>query len=191
MVVTDNGTPALSDSKAFSVTVNEVNTAPVLAAIANKTVNEGSLLTFTATATDADLPANTLTYSLAAGAPAGASINASTGVFSWTPTESQGGSVYNLTVVVTDNGTPALSDSKAFSVTVNEVNTAPVLAAIGEQDGQRREPAHVHGHSDRCRPAGQHADLQPGGWRSGGASINASTGVFSWTPTESQGGSVD
>ena len=42
--------------------------APVLAAIGNKTVNEGSLLTFTATATDADLPANTLTFSLDAGA---------------------------------------------------------------------------------------------------------------------------
>ena len=33
------------------------NQSPVLAAIGNKTVNEGSLLTFTATATDADMPA--------------------------------------------------------------------------------------------------------------------------------------
>ena len=48
-------------------------------------------LTFTATATDADLPANTLTFSLDAGAPAGGmTIDASTGVFTWTPTEAPG-----------------------------------------------------------------------------------------------------
>ena len=43
-----------------------------------------SLLTFTATATDADLPANTLTFSLS-GEPVGASIDPNTGVFTWTP----------------------------------------------------------------------------------------------------------
>ena len=43
-------------------------------------------MTFTATATDADVPANVLTFSLEAGAPAGATINGSTGAFSWTPT---------------------------------------------------------------------------------------------------------
>ena len=190
VVVTDNGAPALSDSKSFSVTVNEVNTAPVLSAIANKTVNEGSLLTFTATATDADLPANTLTYSLAAGAPAGASINASTGVFSWTPTESQGGSVYNLTVVVTDNGSPALSDSKSFSVTVNEVNTAPVLSAIANKTvNEGSLLTFTATATDADLPANTLTYSLAAG-APAGASINASTGVFSWTPTESQGGSV-
>ncbi len=53
-----------------------MNLAPVLNAIGNKPVDELTLLTFTATATDADLPANTLTYSLGAGAPIGASITA-------------------------------------------------------------------------------------------------------------------
>src|SRR5262249_34655664 len=63
------------------------NTPPVLAFIGNKSVNEGASLTFTNTATDADVPAQTLTFSLDAGAPAGAGINPNTGVFSWTPTE--------------------------------------------------------------------------------------------------------
>ncbi|NJR53099.1 MAG: hypothetical protein HC780_29630, partial [Leptolyngbyaceae cyanobacterium CSU_1_3] len=36
--------------------------------------------------TDADQPAQTLTYSLDVDAPAGATINATTGVFTWTPT---------------------------------------------------------------------------------------------------------
>ena len=78
----------LQDEEIITVTVNEVNTVPVLASIGNKTVDEESLLTFTAVATDADLPANTLTYSLI-GAPTGASINATTGVFIWTPSAGQ------------------------------------------------------------------------------------------------------
>ena len=45
----------------------EVNVAPVLGTIGDQNVNEGSALGFTATATDADVPANTLTFSLADG----------------------------------------------------------------------------------------------------------------------------
>lgn len=93
-----------------------VTTAPVLAAIPAKTVSEGVLLTFTATATDADFPANALTYSLV-GAPAGATIDASTGVFTWTPTAAQGPASYNFTVRVSDG---ALSHEQAVDVTVND-----------------------------------------------------------------------
>ena len=45
--------------------------------------------TFTAGASDPDVPANTLSFSLL-GAPAGATIHPATGAFSWTPTEAQG-----------------------------------------------------------------------------------------------------
>src|SRR5207237_10588451 len=60
--VTDNGAPALNDSKTFTIHVNEVNLKPVLAAITDKSVNELVLLQFTATATDADLPDRMSTY---------------------------------------------------------------------------------------------------------------------------------
>ena len=85
----------------MSVTVNEVNTDPVLPAIPAQTVNEGNLLTFTATATDADVPSNTLTYSLV-GAPAGAAIHATTGIFTWSPTGAQGAGDFTFTVRVND-----------------------------------------------------------------------------------------
>lgn len=98
-------------------TVKEVNSAPVLNDIGNKVVDEGIKLSFTATATDADVPANTLTFTLDAGAPEGASITSS-GLFSWTPTEAQGPGVYQVTIRVTDNGTPALTDSKTITITV-------------------------------------------------------------------------
>ena len=99
---------------------------PELAAIGDKTVDEETALTFSATATDADLPANTLTFSLV-GAPAGASITGA-GAVSWTPTEAQGPNSYTFTVKVTDNGSPALSDEEEITVVVKEVNKAPVVS---------------------------------------------------------------
>jgi hypothetical protein len=51
-------------------------------------VTEGQLLTFTATATDADA-GQTLTFSLINLIPTGAAIDPSTGVFTWTPTLDQ------------------------------------------------------------------------------------------------------
>jgi uncharacterized delta-60 repeat protein len=183
--VTDNGSPALSDEEQITVTVNEVNDAPALAAIGNKTVNELATLTFTASATDADLPANTLTYSLV-GAPSGATINSTTGVFSWTPTEAQGPGSYTLTVKVTDNGSPAMTDEEQITVTVNEVNDAPVLAAIGNKTvNELATLTFTASATDSDLPANTLTYSLVGA--PSGATINSTTGVFSWTPTEAQG----
>ncbi|MBP7694662.1 MAG: tandem-95 repeat protein, partial [Anaerolineales bacterium] len=128
--VTDDGAPALDDFETITVNVAEVNAAPVLAAIGNQSVNEGAALTFTASATDADLPANTLTFSLDAGAPAAASINPATGAFAWTPAEADGPGSFAITIRVTDDGAPALDDFETITVNVAEVNAAP--AANGD-----------------------------------------------------------
>jgi hypothetical protein len=93
------------------------NSAPVLAAIGDKQVAEGSALTFTASATDSDA-GQSLTFSLV-DAPAGATINATTGVFSWTPDDGPASATF--TVKVTDDGSPALSDEEEITVTVNNV----------------------------------------------------------------------
>jgi DNA-binding beta-propeller fold protein YncE len=139
--VCDDGDPSLCDEEEITVTVNEVNESPELDPIGAKTVDEGTELTFTATASDPDLPANTLTFSLV-GAPEGASIAGSTGAFSWTPTEAQGPGSYTLNVCVTDDGLPSLSDCETIQVTVNEVPVnqtptadagGPYLVAVGGQ----------------------------------------------------------
>ncbi len=105
------------------------NAAPVLGAIGDKTVDEGTELTFTATATDSDVPADTLTFSLDVGAPSGASIDPTTGVFTWTPTEDQGPGVHPVTVRVTDDGVSPLDDSETIQITVNEVNDPPEFSS--------------------------------------------------------------
>ncbi len=97
-------------------------------------MDELSTLTFTATATDSDIPTDTLTFTLdAASLAAGMTIDAATGEFYWTPSETDGGSVPSVTVTVTDSGTGNLVDSETFTITVNDVNVAPVLDPIGNQ----------------------------------------------------------
>src|SRR6185295_11487689 len=110
------------------VTVKEVNSPPVMPVITDKSVNENSLLSFTVTANDSsDTPANSISFSLDPGAPAGASINTSSGLFTWAPNETFGPGVYPVTVRATDNGSPTLYTTRTFLVTVNELNVAPVL----------------------------------------------------------------
>jgi hypothetical protein len=176
---------ALTHDRTFSVTVTEVRVAPVLAAIPAQTVNELSLLTFTASATDVDIPANTLTYSLI-GAPAGASIGATTGVFTWTPTEAQGPGTFNFTVRVSDG---TLTHEQPVTVTVNETNVAPVLAAITARTvGELVLLTFTASANDADLPANTLTFSLVGA--PAGASIGASSGVFTWTPTEAQAPSI-
>jgi len=108
--------------KAANVGCGGGNTPPVLNPIGNKALYIGQTLTFTATASDSDLPAQSLTFSLDPGAPAGAAIGAGSGVFTWTP--SSVGTV-NVTVRVTDSGVPAASASETIAV---EVRNPPGFA---------------------------------------------------------------
>jgi hypothetical protein len=94
------------------------NRAPLLAAIGNRTINAGALLTFTNGASDPDFPPNALGFSLDPGAPAGAAVNTSTGVFSWTAPQRSSLVTNSITVRATDNGSPPLSEVKSFDIVV-------------------------------------------------------------------------
>jgi hypothetical protein len=101
----------------ITVTVTEVTTAPVLTVPDPPTVNEGVMLEFTVSASDADLPANTLTLS-ASNLPLGATFTVSqnSGTFSWRPTSAQGGpSPYLVDFTVSDG---QFSDTRRLSITV-------------------------------------------------------------------------
>ena len=98
------------------------NTPPQLAPISDQEVTIGQTLVFTASATDADVPAQMLIYTLGADAPPGATINAIGGQVSWTPTSAPATSTFS--VVVTDNGIPSLKDSRSLQV---KVYTPPTL----------------------------------------------------------------
>ncbi|MEY2410059.1 MAG: hypothetical protein QOF48_2729 [Verrucomicrobiota bacterium] len=187
--VADNGLPTLTSSQSFTVTVNEVNNAPVLTAPLSRTIPEGSLLILTNSATDSDTPAQRLVFSLDATAPSGASIHATNGVFTWTPSEAQGPGTYNILIHVTDNGVPPATDVKTLAVTVTEVNQSPAIAFPNSQS--------VHaGSTLSFNAVGTDADLpvqmlnfslEP--TVPAGAAIDGASGLFTWIPTSNQIGS--
>ena len=128
IIVSDNNQPPLSATGFVSVVVVERINAPVLAAIADYTINEATLLTIATSATNSNLPPRTLTFSLGAGAPTNATINPVTGLFQWRPTAAQAPSTNTITVIVTDNGVPPLSATQHFKVIVRPVRAQFVLS---------------------------------------------------------------
>jgi hypothetical protein len=129
-----------------------------------------------------------LTYSLDPGAPTNATINPSIGVFAWTPTEAQGPGVYNITVRVTDNSSPPLSNAKTFSVTVNETNSTPSLSAISNRMVHAGSTvAFTNSATDSDVPANVFTfSLEPGA--PAAASVNVSSGIFNWTTANTDAG---
>ena len=101
-----------------------VNRAPVLDPVGGPfTVGPGTLLSFTATATDPD--GQGLTFSLEQ-APAGAAIDPQTGIFTWTPASDQGSQTYFFDLVVFDDDlTEPLSDHETIEVTVEITDSDP------------------------------------------------------------------
>jgi hypothetical protein len=110
------------------------NTPPVLAAINNQTVNVGQTVAFNAIVTDTNQPVPVLTFSLTTG-PSSTSLNPATGAFSWRPQVTNANTVNPFTIKVTDNGTPSLSASQSFTVTVNPL-TQPGLSSLGLNNGR-------------------------------------------------------
>jgi hypothetical protein len=185
ITVTDSGSTPLSDSETFTIHVSEVNSPPRIQLTRFIAKNELTTLDLIPTYSDDDLPANTLTFSLGEGAPAGASINAATGEFIWTPTEAQGPNSYTFAFIISDGA--GGSYSYYPTITIYEVNQAPVLAGIGDKsvaEGSRL--TFIASATDADLPANR-LSFSLGVGAPAGVSINASTGEFTWTPTEAQG----
>jgi glucosylceramidase len=105
-----------------------VNQSPVLAPIPDQTILAGRVLTVTNSASDADVPSQTLTFSLIS-APSGATINTNTGLFTWRPTIAQSPSAPIIAIAVSDNGLPSMSATQSFTATVTRP-VAPNLNAV-------------------------------------------------------------
>ncbi len=161
---------------------------PVLGFLPDRSVDEHSLLTLTATATDADLPTNILSFRLDL-APAGAQLDSVTGVFTWTPTETQGPGTYPITVRVTDNG--SLFATQTFTVTVREANQPPLLAPIPPQRiAAGRTLRFTATATDLDLPA-QPLSFTLGSGAPPNAVIDPVTGVFMWpVPANQPAGTV-
>jgi hypothetical protein len=185
VVVTDNGLPSLSATQSFSVTVLASNNPPVLAPISDRTITAGVTLTVTNVATDPDSPPEVLTFSLGPGAAANSSLNATNGVFTWTPTQGQTGT-NAFSVIVTDNGLPSLSATQSFKVTVLASNNPPVLAGISNRTIAVGMTLTITNTATDPDSPPQALTFSLGTGAATNASINATNGVFTWPPTQDQ-----
>ncbi|HEY0550788.1 MAG TPA: lamin tail domain-containing protein, partial [Verrucomicrobiae bacterium] len=109
---------------------NYPNLPPTLNSIADKSVVAGSTLTFTNVASDPNVPADALAFSLDPGFPSGASVNPTNGIFTWKPMFAQAPGTNSITVRVTDNGLPPKSAARTFTVTVVSPITVVLAASL-------------------------------------------------------------
>ncbi|RDJ38689.1 MAG: hypothetical protein DWQ13_03275 [Crenarchaeota archaeon] len=86
-----------------------------LNSISKKTVDEKTLVSFTATLVKS---ISNVTFELANNPPTGATIESTTGKFSWTPTESQGPGTYTFDIVASDG---LQQDKTTVTIEVREV----------------------------------------------------------------------
>ena len=109
--VTNESTPPVTATFTVNVAAAPI-VAPAIASIPVEIATVGTTFTLNVSqyASDPNTPALSLSYSLGAGAPSGASIDPSSGILTWTPPSGQAVGAYPFTVDVTDNASPAEHD---------------------------------------------------------------------------------
>lgn len=120
-----------SVDQTFTLSVVNVNDAPVISSTAVTAVNEDLPYTYTLVASDVDA-GDAITYS-APVLPSWLSFNATTHVLSGTPTNDQVGTApsqdFDVTLRVTDLANA--QTNQVFKVTVTNINDAPVILSKG------------------------------------------------------------
>ena len=180
-IAMDDGNPVLNATEAITITVGNVNRPPVLAAVGDRSVNEGVLLQFALSSADPD--GDTLALQLAS-APAGAALQDNgdgTGTFAWTPSFGEAGN-YAITILATDDGSPVAQDQETITITVGDVNRPPSLAPIGNRTGNTNQLLTFQ--VSATDPDGDAIACAVVGAPAGSSFIDNGdgTGVFSWTP---------
>src|SRR5690606_10992346 len=124
-----------SDSITINVNVAGVNDAPVITSSAVTAATEGAAYQYSVQASDVDGPA--LEWTLLT-APAGMTIDPTSGVIDWLPGE--GGATpwqEDVTVQASDG---ALVDTQAFTISVTPVNNAPTITSTPSTSATEATP---------------------------------------------------
>jgi hypothetical protein len=193
-IVTDNGTPKMSDYawvsiQRYQTTLNAATNFgphyPVLSPIGTKQVALGGSVNFTVTATDSDgNPINYLSTIIDGKQPPTGYIfdSTSTQSFSWSSTTTPGN--YWLRFTATDS-LDYLSDSEDVIFTVGDVNRPPNLTPIGRRVVRNNQTITftVTGTDPENNTLTYSAVASPNYSWPTGASFDPSTQAFTWTPS--------
>ncbi|MEE9117269.1 MAG: putative Ig domain-containing protein, partial [Calditrichia bacterium] len=178
----------LTATQQFLITVNHVNRPPVFNPLPAQTIDENVPLSFTVPeGKDPDKEdIDKIIYS-AKNLPAGASFDAASKIFSWTPGFDQSGE-YQITIICSDG---KFNIEQLSTITVNHINRAPVLNAVsGQVVDENKELVIIPDSNDpdkeddgRLKFTAQNLPQ--------GAVIDATSGQISWIPTFEQSGIYD
>ncbi len=176
------------DREPVTITVRHVDRKPVIDAIVDQSIDEGSTLTLTLTGTEPDREDQDKISFAMENLPEGAAFDPATRTLTWTPTYDQSGVYPHIRAIMRAGN---LSDTTEFSITVNHVNRPPVLAQIPPQSVNENEPLSfvVEGSDPDVEDAGKlrfTAEMLPEG-----AAFDPATRTFTWTPTFEQSGTYE
>lgn len=160
----------------FTVTGGGGNSAPQFTSVlTDQTIVADVLFQFDYDATDADN--NPITFSLD-NPPTGATIDGTTGVFSWTPTQAQAGNTFPITVQASD-GIATTQTTASLTVNAEPDNQPPVFS--GDEQAVLVEP----GDTVMLTFEATDPDGDPVALALTESPLNATfdpaSGVFSWT----------
>ena len=188
----DDGSPALTATTAFTLTVVEVNQAPAFTAEAtNRTATEDTAFSYTVpAATDPEGGSIAYAAALANGSalPDWLFFNSTARTFSGTPREADAPASLRIRVTAADDGSPALTDTTSFTLTTVEVNEAPAFTAEAENRTATEDVAFGYTVPAATDPEGgtiaYAATLADGSALRGWLAFDAATRTFSGTPRE-------
>ena len=182
---TDSFTYTISDGHNHTATATvsvTVNQAPAITSTPPNSATVGQLYSYDVDATD---PGDTLTFALDV-APAGMTINASSGLIQWTPSASQVGA-NNVTVRVRDVG--GLFATQSFTIQVvaaPPANRPPVITTTPPTAGTVGQ---LYGYDvDAIDPDAGNTLTFSLTTAPTGMTINSSSGQIQWTPAAGQVG---
>jgi hypothetical protein len=171
-----------------TLTLTVLNSRPLLPPVADSNADEQAPSSFPVGGSDPDT-GQSLSYVLLQ-APEGAAIHPATGVFTWTPAEAQGPSTNLVTVQVSDDGVPLLTQTQQVTIRVREVNRAPESVPID------LEPVDELASFTLAATLALDPDIPPNTLSFAlidsppGMTMDENTGSLAWTPTEAQGPSA-
>lgn len=166
------------------ITVAEANEAPILDPIAPIESAEAQSPKVTPSVSDPDLPEGTLTFT-ATGLPPGVTLAPATGVMSGTLGYESAG-VYTVHLSVSDDGTPAKTDSISFTWTVQPTNRKPAITSA-PGDMTLREGEEIESAVTASDPDGEKIIWTASGLPKG-ITVDATTGAIEGAPAQGSGG---
>jgi hypothetical protein len=193
--IQEQTTEALARTESFKIEVLHINRPPLLPQPAAQLVAEDSLLSYVIPeASDPDIEDSARLSYIAQNLPRGAKFDQSNRTFSWTPDFSQAGD-YVVKFIVKDantdggnDGKDSLSDSREMTIRIDNVNLNPEFARLGLQTYAENKPqtfsisALDPDKEDEGKLVYKAVKLPEG------ATFDATTRTFSWTPTFDQAG---